>query len=149
MIHITTPRLIEFTVAGVPIAQPRAKATRRGKGVHVYTPDNGIVGFKFDLKQTAKQLMDGPLLRGPLRVDCEFVFPRPSNMIWKTKPMPRVRKVTKPDRDNLDKAILDALTGVVWADDNQVCAGSIDKWIAAGDEAPHTLVTICEIDETE
>jgi len=35
---------------------------------------------------------------------------------------------SKPDRDNLDKAILDALTNAgIWKDDAQVCAGIITK----------------------
>lgn len=83
---------------------------------------------------------------GPLKVDIVAVFPRQSAKVWKTRLMPRYRHTTKPDRDNVEKAIYDALTGLVWRDDSQVCAGSIEKWHAAGGEAAHTLISIWKLD---
>ena len=66
-------------------------------------------------------------------------------MIWKTREMPRAFHSSKPDRDNLDKAVMDALKGLAWIDDSQVCQGEIQKWIAAGDEQPHALILITEL----
>ena len=80
-------------------------------------------------------------------MDVEFVFPRPGVMVWKKKPMPRVRHTKKPDRDNLEKALMDALKGIVWIDDAQVCDGSIRKWIAAGDEQPGVHVVIRQLED--
>ena len=37
---------------------------------------------------------------------------------------------SKPDRDNLDKAVLGAIGKRLWKDDGQVCAGTIEKWIS-------------------
>ncbi len=51
----------------------------------------------------------------------------------------------RPDRDNLDKAVLDAMKGLIFRDDAQVCAGTIEKWIAAGDEQPHVTIVIEEL----
>ncbi len=65
----------------------------------------------------------------------------------KTKAMPRRYHAQKPDRDNLDKAVMDALKGLAWNDDSQVCAGKIEKFIAAGDEQPHVLIRIVELSE--
>lgn len=150
---------IILTIPGLPIAQPRAKATTFGGHTKMYTPtsrkgkdgkrrSNGVAEFKALVKLVAAEACGGrPLLTGPLRVDCEFVFPRPKARVWKTKPMPREPKVTTPDRDNLDKMVLDSLTGVVYRDDNQVYTGTITKWIAAGDEQPHTRVVISEYGE--
>lgn len=59
--------------------------------------------------------------------------------------MPRLPHAKKPDRDNLDKAYLDALRGLLWIDDAQICDGRIEKWIAAGDEQPHVLITVTPI----
>jgi len=59
---------------------------------------------------------------------------------------PRIRHAKKPDRDNLDKALMDSLTGLLWIDDAQVCDGRITKWIAAGDEQPHVVVTLSEVE---
>ncbi len=144
--------MIQFKVPGVPVAQPRVKATTRGGHAGVYTPtktstgkSNGVAEFKAALRLVASQHHTGALLAGPLRVDVCCVFPRQASKIWKSKPMPRYRHVTKPDRDNLDKAVLDSLKGVLWIDDNQACSGFIQKWHCAGDEQPHTLVTIIEL----
>ena len=146
---------IKFTIPGVPIAQPRAKATAFAGRVQMYTPkknasgkSNGVAEFRSLLQLIASQHKSGALLAGPLRVDIEFVFPRQGNMVWKKKPMPRYRHTTKPDRDNLDKMCLDSLKGILWVDDNQVCSGLIDKWHAAGDESPHTTITVTEIEAT-
>ena len=135
--------MITLNVPGIPVAQPRVKATIRGKHAAVYTPTkNGIAVFKAGLKLAASQARTGGLITGPIRVDCVFVFPRQANRIWAKKPMPRYRKTSKPDIDNLQKAVLDALNGVLWTDDAQVCAGGVEKWHAAGDESPHTVVWI-------
>lgn len=91
----------------------------------------------------------GAPLAGPLRCDLVFVMPRPKGLIWKTKAMPRLFHASKPDRDNLDKAVMDALKGLAWNDDAQVCQGSIEKWIAAGDEQPHVVIRIAELSETQ
>ena len=90
----------------------------------------------------ARAAYDGPPLDAPLRVDCTFVFPRTKQQIWKSKPMPRLPHTKKPDRDNCDKAVLDALSGLLWIDDCQVCQGSLEKVIAAGDEQPHVRVRV-------
>lgn len=149
--EIITPLM--FTVPGIPVAQPRVKAFSRGDRTGVYTPtktasgkSNGIAEFKAAIKLAASQFR-GELLTGPLRVDIECVFPRPVNMVWKKRPMPRCRKVTKPDKDNCEKAICDALTGVLWVDDNQVCDGRTSKWHAAGGEDPHVKITVISLDD--
>lgn len=38
------------------------------------------------------------------------------------------------------------LKGLAWIDDAQVCAGYIEKWIAAGDEQPHVWMRIRSLD---
>lgn len=138
--------MIELTIPAIPVAQPRTRATPIHGHARTYTPkDHPVQAFKASVRLSAKQHHQGAPLDGPLQVDCMFVFPRPKSMVWKRKPMPRVRHSKKPDRDNLDKAVLDALNGLLWRDDCQVCAGTLEKWIAAGDEQPHVKVTIREL----
>lgn len=147
---------IQFTVPGVPVAQPRVKATLRSGHAGVYTPtknsaghSNGIAEFKALVKMMAAKEYSGPPLEGPIRVDAEFVFPRQAAKVWSRKPMPRYRKTTKPDVDNLVKSLLDCLNQVMWVDDAQVSLGPIDKWHARGSEQAHVLVTIEQIPEEE
>lgn len=151
---MSTP--ITIRVPAIPVAQPRPRASSFGghKRVHEVTSIKGadgkrkphpILAFKATVRLAAERAYQGAPLEGPLRCDIEFVFPRTTAQVWKTKPMPRLRHTKKPDRDNLDKAVMDSLKGLVWVDDCQVCDGRIEKWIAAGDEQPHTVITITEI----
>jgi Holliday junction resolvase RusA-like endonuclease len=148
---------IEIIVPAVPVAQPRARAGYRHGHISVFTPgtigegDNKrphpIHAFKATLRLAAEQVYKGPPLEGPLRIDVLCVFPRQSKMIWKTKPMPRYRHIQKPDRDNLDKGVLDALKGTMFIDDCQVCDGNIQKWHAAGNEQPHCRILIVQLED--
>ena len=135
---------LTIIVPGEPVAQPRAKATTiGGKHARMYTPTtSGIAAYKAAIRLKAAEAYQGPLLDCPLIVDCEFVFARPKRMIWKTKPMSRLPHTSLRDRDNLDKAVLDALKNVIWTDDKLVYDGRITKWYAAGDEQPHTTIRI-------
>jgi len=143
------PPAISFTVPAIPVAQPRPRATAIGGHARVYQPTkHPIAAFKASVRLAASQAFTGAPLAGPLRVDCLFIFPRTKNQIWKSRPMPRIWHAKKPDRDNCDKAVLDALSGLLWLDDSQVCAGTIEKWIAAGDEQPHVVVTITDLGDT-
>lgn len=139
---------LTFKVPGNPVGQPRVKAFSRGGRAGVYTPtktttgkSNGVAEFKAAVKIMARDACS-TMFDGPVKVSAEFVFPRQATHIWKTKPMPRYWKVSKPDTDNLVKGLLDALTGVLWRDDNQVCAVEIVKCHCAGDETPHVLVNV-------
>lgn len=139
---------ISFSVPVVPMSQPRqrhriAKNDAGKQYVRNYTSERApIQTFKATVRMAAQQAYQGPPLEGPLRCDLEFVFPRPSGLIWKTKPMPRLPHSKRPDRDNLDKAVMDALKSLLWLDDAQVCDGRIQKWIAAGNEQPHVVITV-------
>ncbi|QKO02977.1 RusA-like Holliday junction resolvase [Gordonia phage TZGordon] len=53
---------------------------------------------------------------GPVDVRLDFIMPRPKSAP-KTKQIPAVKR---PDVDKLARAVLDALTGVAFADDSQV-----------------------------
>jgi Holliday junction resolvase RusA-like endonuclease len=99
-------------------------------------------GLRALIRLAALAVYQGPPLSGPLRVDVVAVFPRPQAITWKTRPMPRIWHIKKPDRDNIDKLILDALTDVIWLDDKQVCAGGVTKQVAAGGESPHLLIRV-------
>ena len=113
--------------------------------VHNYTPKSHPVNsFKAALKLFARQAYSGPLIGSPIVLTIIFVLPRTKLLIWKTKPMPRVPHTARMrnDVDNLIKAVLDALTHILWSDDAQVYKVTSEKWIAAGDEPAHTEVTI-------
>jgi len=130
-------------VPAVPVAQPRARAAVVGGFARVYNDNkHPVTAFKATVRMALQEAYQGEPLVGPLRCDAVFVMPRPKALIWKNRPMPRAFHAKKPDRDNLDKSVMDALKGLAWIDDAQVCQGEITKWIAAGDEQPHAVITI-------
>ena len=129
---------LEFWVEGTPKAQPRVKAFARGKHAGVYTPDTAD-GWKAEVRRSALAKCSTPEpLRGPLSVHLTFLMPRPKSRkvdVWHT---------TKPDADNLAKAVLDALGDAgIWCDDAQVVRLVAKKLYVTGEtEAPGCAVII-------
>jgi len=130
-------------VPGTPIAQPRQRhAVRAGHAVN-YTPSKHPVNdFKAAVKMAWRAGCTAAPHDGPVTLMLTFVLPRPGNMMWKTRPMPRVPHTKKPDADNLAKSVKDALSGLAWRDDSQVCELTVRKFVASGDEQPHTTIGV-------
>lgn len=136
--------VISFRVPAVPVAQPRARATAFGGHARVYEAKAGhaIHSFKATCRMACEAAFKGPALTGPLAVTMVCLFPRPTNKVWKSKPMTREWKPNKPDADNLAKSLFDALNGILWVDDSQIVFASVKKLICAGDEQPGVMVTV-------
>jgi Holliday junction resolvase RusA-like endonuclease len=105
-------------VEGKPVHQgrPRAGKTRDGRPV-MYDPANSKL-WKLDVKYQAiseRNKKKFELLEGPVSMRLIFYMPRPKYIPKKVK-----HHVKKPDLDNLEKAIKDALTGVLYKDDSQI-----------------------------
>lgn len=140
---------IHFFVSAVPVAQPRQRhriiKSKNGGEEFVmnYTPKSDPVNaFKASVAYATKQEYSGPVLDEPIGVYCVFVFPRPKYMVWKTKPMPREWLPKKPDDDNLEKGVWDALSGIIWRDDSLICRNFTEKCYASGSETPHVEIII-------
>lgn len=136
--------MIEIYVPGVPAGQPRPRATLIGKEKHIriYSPK---MQYTADVRQAAAAAYDGRLVTGPVCLCVIWRFPRPAAKIWKRKPMVEEPHTLKPDIDNLLKAVMDALTTVVYADDRQVCQiTSLEKVIHAGGDKPGTWIAVCD-----
>ena len=121
---------LTFFAAGLPKAQPRAKACAHGRFARVYDPGTAD-DWKMIVRNEALKAWDRVPWEGPLCVHLTFYFPRPKNHFrsnGELKPNAPQWHTSKPDRDNSDKAILDALTNLgIWRDDKQVCDGRIRK----------------------
>ena len=141
-----------FSVACLPVAQPRQRhRITFGKGeafAQNYTPASSPVNaFKAQLRLAAQQHFTGPPWEGPIMLGIMFIMPRPKSMMHKKKPMPKLWHTSKPDLDNLTKAVKDALTGLIWRDDSQVCWSNPQKLVAGGFEQPCVKVRVCRLYE--
>ncbi len=77
---------------------------------------------------------------GAVAVTLEFVQPRPVATPKKCTP-PAIKR---PDLDKLTRAVLDALTGIAFADDAQVTHICARKRLAAIGETPGVKISVSE-----
>lgn len=130
---------ITFTVPAVPVPQPRQRVAVIGGRARNYTPKtHSVQAFKKAVKIAARMAYRGELLDGPLRLHLQFVLPRPKRLKRGDMAWHHVR----PDIDNLSKSVQDALTGVVWTDDCQVCENLSQKFYAKYGQQPYVFVKI-------
>jgi len=116
--------MLTFTIPGTPIGKGRPRVTTRGgKFATMYTPEK-TVNYEGLVAHSAKVAMAGmPLFDGPASVRMEIICQVPASWSQKKRSAAiagQVYPTTKPDIDNVEKAIFDGLNGVVWRDDVQV-----------------------------
>lgn len=137
--------MISFTAYGVPKGQPRARATIRGKHAGVYDPGTAD-GWKAIVVAAGRTHRPDAPLDGPIFVSINLFFPRPKRLMRKCDPDEAIWMTSKPDRDNCDKAILDALTqDGWWHDDAQVCDGFVRKFYVPKNGRPCAVICIYQL----
>ena len=92
------------------------------------------------------------LLQGPIALELTIRMPRPKSHFRTGKNAGILREdapswhTAKPDLDNIEKALKDALSDIrVWGDDCQVCQVTKKKVYVAGQEVCVSDVTISTI----
>lgn len=136
-------RKLRIEVPGVPVAQPRPRATVLNGHARVYgaPAKHAIHTFKAAL-QLAAQAAGAEATYRPVEMRISLWFPRPKSLTFKTRPMPQMPCVKKPDWDNCGKAVSDALNGIAYVDDSQIYRVEVSKFICAGGESPRCVVEI-------
>lgn len=140
--------LVAFSVACIPVAQPRQRHAIIAGHVRNYTPTkHPVQQFKHEVRQafTSKRPA-GWDVRQAVEVRLVFTFPRPASKTRKRGENPPYPKTGKPDADNLAKAVLDALNGLAWNDDSQVAILSVAKWVGEPGSFVGVKATIEAID---
>lgn len=103
--------------------------------------------YKERLSWAARQKHKDEPITGPIKVNLTFYMPMPES--WsgvKKRRMEGAPHTTKPDRDNLEKGVCDALNKIVWKDDGQVCDGRTRKFYS---NEPRIEIEICAVGALE
>lgn len=147
---------ITFQACGDPKGQPRPRAfamRKAGGGFTARVFDSGTAeGWKSLIALAAKPHAPKAPITGPVELRVAFVFRRPASHFrggrhaTELRPDAPAHHISKPDTDNLLKAVMDALTqtGLFWGDDAQVC--TTWAWKSYG-ARPGALVEIRAIGE--
>lgn len=147
---------ISFFAQGVPKGQPRMRAFARKFGdkfqARVYDPGTAE-GWKSCVAEAAKPFLRSERITDPVFVSCVFVLPRPkkhfftgarSNVLRPDAPLYDTRK---PDLDNYEKAVWDALVIIgMLADDALIVQNTSSKLFAFGPKTG-ALITIQPADD--
>lgn len=133
-----TPTSIDITIEAPlpPRGKGRPRAAAVGGHAHVFTPAE-TRHWESMLAGLAQAQLPAQVIEGPVRVDILAVVGRPQRLLkrwvkprpgghgpdrtW-AQPLGLLWRTAKPDRDNVEKAVVDALK-VFWRDDAQVCCG--------------------------
>lgn len=119
------PDRVTFRVMGEPKGKARPRVTKRGT---TYTPQDTIEAEREVRKAWFAAVgYERRAHSGPVRVHIVAVFELPKSAKAATRQAAkegRVFHTSKPDRDNIEKLILDALNGYAFLDDGQVAIGT-------------------------
>jgi Holliday junction resolvase RusA-like endonuclease len=133
--------MLEFTI---PV-KPQGKARHRTrvvmigkKPVAMQYSDRKAKAYEQAIRDSVIAQYKGDPLDGPLIVSiCAwFKKPKSSRLAYPT---------VKPDADNIAKAVLDSLNGILWHDDKQVCQLTIHKVYADRDAIELEVMRMSEI----
>ena len=114
-------KMATMIVKTVPIPKARPRVTRSG---HAYTPDKTAIYEKLLASSWNGGIVEGKYLMASMR----FGLPIPKSWSKSRRSLSDGKPHTsKPDLDNLEKAALDALNGIAYADDAVVATIIAEK----------------------
>jgi Holliday junction resolvase RusA-like endonuclease len=105
--------MINLVIYGKPVGKARPRFGRKKNGgVMTYTPRETKL-YEQGVKTLAQVAMFGKdMLEGPVKVTIKAYFQHKTKAGW---------HISRPDLDNIVKAILDGLNDTVFTDDAVVC----------------------------
>jgi Holliday junction resolvase RusA-like endonuclease len=153
---------IEFTVIGRPQQRGSKKAglvpdrnggflMKNGRPIVVARDANDNSKAWMDSCKLAACMVVGreELLRGPIELQVTFFFKRPGahygtgSKVDRLKPSAPEYHAQSPDLDKLVRCLGDALTGVVYVDDRQVCRTiSAREWTTTTERAEVKIIEL-------
>lgn len=143
-LNIVRP-FLDFTVYAKAVGKARPRVTTRGGYAHAYTPAK-TREFENLVSWSAKRAMcqRPPVAPGQavfVQITASLIPP----LSWSKKRRSEAFGAfcsKKPDTDNVAKAILDAMNGIVYEDDAQVAGLVVQKFYAEKDEINIKIFTL-------
>ena len=121
---------IAFTVPGQPQGKARARVGMINGHARMFTPAK-TAAYEGLIATVAQQAMrDRELFEGPCSISLDVVLQIPASWSKRKQAMAEagsIKPTTKPDVDNVLKAVGDGCNGVVWRDDSQVVQVTMAK----------------------
>lgn len=137
--------ILKFTVPGAPYGKGRPRIGKVGAHARMFTPEK-TANYEGLITLCAHAAMAGhPPFTGAAQVQLEILCQVPASWSKKKQALAldsAIFPTTKPDADNVVKAIFDGMNGVVWRDDVQAVDLSVVKRYGA---APGVNVTVWEL----
>ena len=136
---------VKFTVPGMPQGKQRPRVCRINGRSLTYTPKQTIEYERLvraSYAAVSKVKFERNL---PVEISILALYPVPKYASKKTKNLMLngcLLPTKKPDSDNTIKIILDALNGVAYCDDSQICRVYFEKMYA---KIPETKIRVKEI----
>ena len=131
---------VQFTVTGEPQGKARPRILRNGRA---YTPKK-TADYENRIRR-AFTAAGGELTAHPVtvRIAAYYQIPKSASRARRAEMLEGVTLPTKkPDADNVAKVVCDAMNGIAYKDDAQVCELHVMKYYAA---VPMIVVTVSEL----
>lgn len=138
----------EFRVVGRPA--PQGSKNYMGKG-RFKEQSPHVAAWRNDVRNAALQHFGEALIDGPIFTHIAFLFRRPKNHYVSGNPGKPLKAdapfwhINSPDRDKLERATNDALTGAIWIDDKQVAGTLSQKFYVEDQEG--AIIRVCRLTE--
>lgn len=136
---------INFEVEGKPFGKQRPRVIHRGGFSRAYTPPE-TVAYEKKVKNSYENIAKNIQMNKPIEANIIGIFPVPKSISNKKRNYlinNKIHHISKPDCDNIAKSILDALNGVAYKDDSQICKLSVEKYYG---KVPKVIVSLKEIE---
>lgn len=146
----------ELVIPIEPKPKARPRATVIAGHASVYTPKETRV-FEAKIAAIAAEKIPKPL-EGPVRIGLAFYMTRPKRLYRKKDPDGWIYNPSRPDLDNLEKAVTDGLQSIAYKDDSQIVekvsskrfhekpnTGSVEEMYDKWNARPRIVIVVEEV----
>ncbi|MCK9393915.1 RusA family crossover junction endodeoxyribonuclease [bacterium] len=136
--------MFKFTIYGKPQGKGRPRITTRGGFAHAYSSKQTVDYEKLIKEEWLKHYSDTTPLKSAIYLQINAYYKIPTSFKKADKEQARLgvlRPFTKPDFDNIEKIIADALNKLAYNDDVQITTNQTKRRYST---EPRVEVLICE-----